>query len=444
MTDGEHFVQPTPERFREATAELRELSAPYAKERLVFRPPVEPAGSLTRLESACRTVFEGLDAVLRDRCGGDVLRLAQLCRATAPELTFLTRQPHQNWSTVARPDVITSGGRTVVVEINGDSPAGLFGLHDIITRAQSAFLRPSATAPGRPAVAMHGLLASLEKSFGALDGMVAICYWRHEERAGRLDWQYELFARELRRHGVEAAHCALEDLDLAGDGVRHRGRRVSVVYRYFESPEPGEDDEFAVLERLFAIAESGRVGLFTGYRAEVLASKAALAVLSDEAVLDGLAPSLRARLAEHVPWTRVLEPRRTRFGNTEVDLLPWVERHKDRLIVKPVRGHAGIGITVGREVTADAWAQVIAEAVRGGAGDHPYIVQEVFDPDPLPVAFVDEQGQVTSTVTPSVSGVFIVDNAAVAVLRRYAVNATGTININPFSGYAPSPVWTAA
>lgn len=332
----------------------------------------------------------------------------------------------------------------MVVEINGDSPAGLFGLHDIITRAQSAFLRPSAAAPGRPAVAMHGLLASLEKSFGALDGMVAICYWRHEELAGPVNWQYELFARELRRHGVEAVHCALEDLDLAADEVRHEDRKVSVVYRYFESPEPGNHDEFMVLENLFAIAESGHVGLFTGYRAEVLASKAALAVVSDETVLNGLAPSLRTRLAEHVPWTRLIERRRTRFENGEIDLLPWVERNKDRLIVKPVRGHAGIGITVGREVSAEAWADVIAAALRGGAGDHPYIVQEVFDPDPLPVAFVDEHGRVTSTHTPSVSGVFIVDNAAVAVLRRYAVNATGTININPFSGYAPSPVWTAS
>ncbi|AEV83080.1 hypothetical protein ACWT_2061 [Actinoplanes sp. SE50] len=438
------FTQPTAEEFRAATTELRELNAPYARERLIFRPPVESPGQVRRLEAACQTVFEGLDAVLREVCGGDVLRMARLCRATEPELQFLTHQTDQNWSTVARPDVISSGGRTVVVEINGDSPAGLFGLHDIIARAQAAFQRPAPQAPARPAVAMRGLLDSLERSFGRLTGTVAICYWRHEQQAGPLDWQYELFARELRRHGVDAVHCALEDLRMDDAGVAYQGRPVQVIYRYFESPEPTEHDEFTLLKQLFALAGAGLVGLFTGYRAEVLASKAALAVLSDETVVDRLDADLRDRLAAHVPWTRVLEPRRTTVEGADVDLLPWVAANRERLIVKPVRGHAGKGITVGREVSARAWAEAVGAGVRGGAGDHPYIVQQVFEPDRLPVAFTDATGRATVTETPSVNGVFIVDGRAVAVLRRYAVNATGTININPFSGYAPSPVWTAS
>ncbi|MFG3705938.1 hypothetical protein ACGF7U_14555 [Micromonospora sp. NPDC047670] len=439
-----YFVQPTAEQFRAATAELRELSSPYARERLVYQPPVESPEQVRQLEAACQTVFAGLDAVLREVCDGDVLRMAALCRATPPELQFLTYQTHQDWSTVARPDVITSAGRTVVVEINGDSPAGLFGLHDIIARTQSAFRRPAVEAPAYPAVAMRGLLGSLERNFGRPDGMVAICYWRHEQQAGPLDWQYELFARELRRHGVEAAHCAVEDLELSDDGVRFEGRPVQVIYRYFESPDPTDQDEFTVLKQLFALADAGRVGLYTGYRAEVLASKAALAVLSDETVVGQLGADLRKRLATHVPWTRVLEPRRTTVEGHEIDLLPWVDRNREQLILKPVRGHAGIGITVGREVSPAAWAEAVAAGVRSGTGDHPYIVQQVFDPDPLPVAFVDASGQATVTRTPSVNGVFIVDGEAVAVLRRYAVNTTGTININPFSGYAPSPVWSTA
>lgn len=439
-----HFVQPTAEQFRAATAELRALSSPYGRERLVFRPPIESAEQVRRLEAACQAVFAGLDAVLRDVCDNDVLRMATLCRATPPELQLLKYQTHQNWSTVARPDVISSAGRTVVVEINGDSPAGLFGLHDIIARAQSAFRQPSPEAPARAAVAMGGLLGSFERSFGRLDGMMAICYWRHEQQAGPLNWQYELFVQELRRHGVEAAHCTVEDLELVGDGVRFEGRPVQVVYRYFESPDPSNQDEFALLNRLFSLADAGRVSLFTGYRAEVLASKAALAVLSDETVVGRLGADLRERLAAHVPWTRVLEPRRTTIEGHEIDLLPWVDSNREQLILKPVRGHAGIGITVGREVSPEAWTEEVAAAVRSGTGNHPYIAQQVFDPDPLPVAFIDASGQATVTETVSVDGVFIVDGKAVAVLRRYAVNTTGTININPFSGYAPSPVWSAA
>lgn len=438
-----HFTQPTPEQFRMATAELRELSAPYAHERLVFRPPIEPPEQIRRLEAACQAVFEGLDAVLRDVCDGDVLRMAALCRAAPPELPLLTYQTHQDWSTVARPDVIASEGRTVVVEINGDAPAGLFGVHDIIARTQDAFRQPSPEAPTPPAPAIRGLLNSLERSFGRLDGTVAICYWRHEQQLGPLNWQYELFVRELQRHGVSAAHGAVEDLELLDDGVRLDGRPVQAIYRYFESPDPAAQDEFALLKRLFSLADAGAVGLFTGYRAEILASKAALAVLSDETVVGQLGADLRNRLAAHVPWTRVLEPRRTMFEGHEIDLLPWVERHREGLILKPVRGYGGIGITVGREVSPEAWGDAVAAAVQSGTAGHPFIAQQVFDPDPVPVVFMDATGQVTATDTISVNGVFIVDGGAVAVLRRYAVNATGTININPFSGYAPSPLWSA-
>jgi len=274
--------------------------------------------------------------------------------------------------------------------------------------------------------------------------MVAICYWRHEQQAGPVDWQYELFRQELQRHGVEAAHCAVEDLELGTDGVRFEGRPVQVIYRYFESPDPTEEAEFELLRRLFKLADSGRVGLYTGYRAEVLASKAALAVLSDDTVVGRLGAGLRDRLSACVPWTRVLEPRQTKFDGQEIDLLPWVERNRDLLILKPARGHAGIGITVGREVAPQAWTEAVSQAVRSADNNLPYIVQEVFEPDPLPVAFVDATGAATETDTVSVNGVFIVDGSAVAVLRRYAVNQTGTININPFSGYAPSPVWSAA
>ncbi|MGW1156847.1 hypothetical protein ACWD5Q_02805 [Streptomyces sp. NPDC002513] len=70
-----------------ALHDLRAVSSPYAEERFVTRPSVEPPALLRRLESACTDVFAGLDAVLRDVCGGDIARLGALCRATPEEVS---------------------------------------------------------------------------------------------------------------------------------------------------------------------------------------------------------------------------------------------------------------------------------------------------------------------------------------------------------------------
>src|SRR5688500_18940610 len=69
-------------------------------------------------------------------------------------------------------------------------------------------------------------------------------------------------------------------------------------------------------------------------RSKSLHKKASLAVLSDErnaALYDAAA---LAAIQAFVPWTRVVEERRTTHGGAEVDLVAHVRAHRDRMILK--------------------------------------------------------------------------------------------------------------
>lgn len=443
MTPSALRMSPSPEQVLRALNRLGPSAPARIRERFVITPPLEPAGTLDRLGAATSAVFEGLNAIRDEICGGDVSAMARLCRAAPSEYEFLAMQPWQDWATIARPDVVISGGRPVVVEINGDSPAGLFSLHDALAEVQAQLLAELGMEVGaEPPRAMQGLIDTLPLTPGV--DRVAVCYWRHEILDAPPAWSYGSFVKALKGYGIDAFHCPLEDLQIDRRGLHYRGDPVSVVYRYFESPDDGQDDELQLLRSVFDSARNGLVRVFTGYCGEVLASKLALALLSDDQLLAQMAPVLADRLREHVPWTRVVEAVDTAYFGERVSLPEFAIAHQNRLLIKPVRGHAGLGITVGAEVGDAEWAAAVRAGLDARSGQALAVVQEVHPPDVSPVQFSDADGVVTSVTTESVDGVFILNSRPKAVLRRFATNPGGTVNINPRSGYAPSPVWWRA
>lgn len=419
-------------------------SAPAAlRERFVITPPLEPTATLDRLGAATTAVIDGLNAIRDDICGGDVGAMARLCRAAPSEYELVAMQSWQDWATIARPDVVTSGGRPVVVEVNGDSPAGLFSLHDALAEVQAQLLAElGIEVPAAAPRALQTLIDTLPLTSGV--DRVAVCYWRHEVLDAPPAWSYGSFVKGLRGHGIDAFHCPLEDLRIDRQGLSFEGDPVTVVYRYFEAPDVGRDDELRLLRAVFDCARDGLVRVFTGYCGEILASKLCLSLLSDDTLQAQLPDALADRLRQHVPWTRVIEPATTTYFGERVSLPEFALAHQNRLLIKPVRGHAGLGITVGAEVTAAQWSAAVRAGLEVRSEQGLTVVQEVHRPDVSPVQFSAADGRVTSVTTESVDGVFILDSRPRAVLRRYAVNPGATMNINPRSGYAPSPVWWQA
>jgi uncharacterized circularly permuted ATP-grasp superfamily protein len=76
-------------------------------------------------------------------------------------------------------------------------------------------------------------------------------------------------------------------------------------------------------------------------------------------------------VAAHVPWTRVVRPGPTTYQGERVELLDFIARNRERLVLKPNDEYGGSGVVLGWTVDADAWRAALAAAQRG-----PWVVQE--------------------------------------------------------------------
>ena len=94
-------------------------------------------------------------------------------------------------------------------------------------------------------------------------------------------------------------------------------------------------------------------------------------MLSDERNARLFDADAAAAVRAFVPWTRVVEERRTTHGGAEVDLVAHVRAERERLVLKPNDDYGGAGIVLGWTVDDAEWERALAKALA-----EPYIVQE--------------------------------------------------------------------
>ncbi|WP_426499537.1 hypothetical protein [Streptomyces sp. D54] len=91
------------------------------------------------------------------------------------------------------------------------------------------------------------------------------------------------------------------------------------------------------------------------------------------------------RLVErYLPWTRILSERRTDREGQQVDLLPFVLKNRELLVLKAALGESGQQVIIGREADQAAWESAVGEAVQGRTS----VVQEFVRPQTCRVALI--------------------------------------------------------
>ncbi|MFH9201032.1 hypothetical protein ACH4KO_10935 [Streptomyces anulatus] len=91
------------------------------------------------------------------------------------------------------------------------------------------------------------------------------------------------------------------------------------------------------------------------------------------------------RLVErYLPWTRILSERRTDREGQQVDLLPFVLKNRELLVLKAALGESGQQVIIGREADQAAWESAVGEAVQGRTS----VVQEFVQPGTCRVALI--------------------------------------------------------
>jgi hypothetical protein len=268
--------------------------------------------------------------------------------------------------------VMDEAGTMALTEYNAETPAGA-GYNDALV-ASFADL-PIMRAFGRryeamPLLARHGVLHVLLDAYEEWAGR------REIPRVAIVDWpevptrsEFVLFQEYFRAVGVEAVIADPREMTLQGGRLHAGGGPVDLVYKRVLLAELVERCG-AATPLLQAVA--GRaVCMVNPPRCKILHKKASLAVLSDERNQPLFTAEERESIEAHIPWTRVMEERRTEHGGKGVDQVPFVLGMRHRLVLKPNDDYGGAGIVLGWETDDTGWERAVAQALAS-----PYIVQE--------------------------------------------------------------------
>jgi hypothetical protein len=112
--------------------------------------------------------------------------------------------------------------------------------------------------------------------------------------------------------------------------------------------------------------------MVNSFRSKLVHKKALFAVLTDERYARLFTLEEREAIGAHVPWTRRVRAGRTQYKGEEIDLLDFIQKTGERLVLKPNDDYGGHGIYIGWSTDQIAWEEAIRSALANGD----YLVQE--------------------------------------------------------------------
>jgi hypothetical protein len=340
------------------------------------------------LESDLRHLHTALTALPDRLFGGDLGGFARAAGMTEAQVTAILRGQGTAPTRLTRADLYHDGASFRLMELNIGSTVG--GLDNAVLNKATLSHPPFAEF-----AAEHKL--SYPDTMAELAGMLKTEYATATGRPPLFvaaDWpasfetlepQLQASAAVLGELGLEIIPCHLGQLDIGGGEVRLGGRHVDVVYRVFmieDLLDPGAPE---LVDPVLRAVERGEVEMFAPMDAELYGSKAALAMLSDEANSDRFEPAELASLDRLLPWTRMVRDAAVTLdgegAGESVGLRELAAERREELVLKPTLMHGGLGVVLGWRVDPDEWTAAVRAATDG-----PYVLQRRIRavPEPFP------------------------------------------------------------
>ena len=277
-------------------------------------------------------------------------------------------------SPVSRLDAffVAEAGGLRFTEYNAETPAG-GAYNDVLTEVffglpiMREFMR---SWDLRPLPARHDVLHALLDAYAQWSGT------RDLPRIAIVDWsdvptrsEFLLFQDYFTRQGLDCVIVDPREVEYDGRRLRSKHGDIDLVYKRVLLTELVE--RCGINHDILRAVKDHAVCMVNPPSCKILHKKASLAVLHDErnaALFD--ADETRA-IAASIPWTRVVEDRRTTYEGVSIDLLAFTEANREQLVLKPNDEYGGKGIVLGWEADSATWKQTIATAL-----NEPYIVQQ--------------------------------------------------------------------
>jgi glutathionylspermidine synthase len=334
---------------------------------------------------------------------------------------------------ICRLDAFLQGYEVKFLEFNADSPAGI-GYTDVLYEG----LRQAIDLPGVRAEFETAYTPMLPLLIDTLLGAYRDLRGERSElpetpRLALVDVEgspsvpeFRIICAAARANGIEALWGTLDDVAYDGTHLRVRGEPVHLVYRRALLEDLPEGD-------LIAAARDRRAAVVNPFRARVANNKKLFALLQDPRFAHLVEERERRVIDETIPWTRVLRPGRTSYGDWVVDLLQFVSDNRERLVLKPASDYGGHGVSLGMETDQSRWDALIEEHVEDGD----FVVQE-YVPVPEEMFPTVEDGHVQMRLKRFNINPFGIGGRYAGMITRISDQAV--INVTAGGGLLPSVV----
>ena len=339
-----------------------------------LRPHFIAASDWARITKICETVWGAIQKV-KDAAVEDESLLAEL-GLTEIERELVAIDPgYRAVSPTARLDSFLTEDAYSFVELNGESPAGvayadaayeIFSALPVMRRFNERY--PLRRFHGRPL--MLDVLLRAYREYLGREPERKPCIAIVDLKDLPTQKEFELFREYFEGQGYPSRVCSPDQLEFTGGRLRAGDFEIDIVYKRLLVNEylPIMDEQPALLDAYRA----GAICMVNSFRSKLIHKKALFAVLTDERHEQLFTDEEREAIGRHVPWTRMVRDRKTTHGGAEIDLLDFIARRRDRLVLKPNDDYGGHGIYIGWSVDEAEWKEALRHALSNGD----YIVQE--------------------------------------------------------------------
>jgi len=275
-------------------------------------------------------------------------------------------------------DTYLSNGSLRFVGYDADSTAGVaYGsaLADLFYDAppMRKFRRQyKLTKFGGAKYLVQSLLAAYRQYGGKLKPRVGVMEFRQAFQSGDLS-DYQLVREILRQNGLEAEVVSPDQLEYRNGVLRQGEFTIDLVFRRVKVHEFLL--RFDLSHPLVRAYRDHAVCMVNSFRSELAHKRSIFALLTDETLTAGFPAAEKAAIQECIPWTRVVAPGMTKYKGRSVDLMDFILKNREKLVLKPNDDSGEEHIVQGLATDEAGWERAVKRAART-----PHVVQERVEP----------------------------------------------------------------
>jgi len=338
-------------------------------------------------------------------------------------------------STASRLDAFLLPDSLKFAEYNGESPAG-----SGYTETLSEIFRE---LPIMKEFAKSFEIHSYPLSAKLLDALIASYLdWGGTTKRPQMlitDWrevptwsEFEILKARFEKMGVPVEIADPRDLVFDGKTLSANGKKIDLVYRRVLINDILARS--AECKALVDAYQTNAVCVANNFRCKIPHVKAFFAVLTDERNAGIFSFDEREMIRAHVPWTRVVGDVQTAHYGQHVELLAFVRRERNKLVLKPSDEYGGSGVTLGWETDERAWDAAIEKAIAPNNGC--WIVQERIPIRREVFPWVEPEGDVEFRDMLVDFAPYLFRGKVAGFLTR--LSATGLANVTSGGGQVPA------